>query len=145
MNHYGKTAMQHWSEYAPERVAQMEDPTRFFADLGEQVAAQVEELAGQIDRQQAPSTDYLVRVGQQTAARRTAEEIVMRDLVWITDLTDEDDEIPDLEVVRARLADLEDSKDQMPTVEYEEQKQTLTALLNRYSAPRYDRRSESPG
>jgi len=86
MNHYAAMAMQHWQTYAPSLVAGLPDPTGFFSDLGAEVEAQVNDLAARIAsmRPEPCSTEsYLETVARLQTARRTAEEVVMAELVWI--------------------------------------------------------------
>ena len=44
MNHYGEQALRHWSLYLPASYSKLEDPARFFTDLGEQAEAEIEDL-----------------------------------------------------------------------------------------------------
>ena len=43
MNHYGEQALRHWSLYLPASYSKLEDPARFFTDLGEQAEAEIED------------------------------------------------------------------------------------------------------
>ena len=36
MNKYGAQAMAHWKTHAPQRFQNLDDPTRFFTDLGQE-------------------------------------------------------------------------------------------------------------
>ena len=87
MNRYATMAMQHWERHAPSLVAGLPDPTRFFSDLGAEVEAQVNDLAVRIAslRQPCSTEPYLEKVSRFQTARRTAEEVVMAELVWIKD------------------------------------------------------------
>lgn len=87
MNHYGVIARTHWETYAPSRVAALPDPTEFFTDLGAQVEAQVTELAARLASMTSDSSEetYLEKVARLQTARRTAEEVVMAELVWTRD------------------------------------------------------------
>ena len=48
MNQYAAMAWEHWERYAPSRVAALPDPTRFFAELGAEVEAQVNDLTARL-------------------------------------------------------------------------------------------------
>lgn len=95
MNHYGSRAHQHWARQAPQRVARMEDPERFFTELGRQVQDQISDLTRQMETALAPTVartgslgengDYLEGVARRMTAARIAEEVVMDQLVWIHD------------------------------------------------------------
>ena len=43
MNHYGTKALLHWRAYLPTSYGRLEDPMRFFTDLGEQADAETED------------------------------------------------------------------------------------------------------
>lgn len=43
MNHYGKQALRQWRPYLPGSYGRLEDPVRFFAGLGEQADAEIED------------------------------------------------------------------------------------------------------
>lgn len=83
MNRYGQIAMKHWQRWLPTRYSQIENPQRFFQDLGRQIEDQVLDLTPQIERRQQPSPDYLTRVGQLNMAQKVAEERVLADLAYL--------------------------------------------------------------
>lgn len=88
MNRYATIARKHWDTHAPSRVAALPDPTGFFSDLGDQIEAQVNDLAERLATMTAgdgPAESYLERVARLQTARRTAEEVVMAELVWTRD------------------------------------------------------------
>ncbi len=43
MNHHGEQAQRHWSRYLPASYSRLEDPARFFTDLGTQAEAEIED------------------------------------------------------------------------------------------------------
>jgi hypothetical protein len=94
MNRYGVIAQRHWESYAPSRTAALGDPTWFFTDLGLQVQAQVDTLTTTLAGVDSSQETFLEKVARLQSARRTAEEIVMAELVWIKD--------PELPVDQAR-------------------------------------------
>jgi hypothetical protein len=81
MNQYGSRARRYWAAHLPERYAQIEDPTVFFTDLGEQMAQQVDELSLAIAGADRPGEGYLEKVGRLSQARLAAEEEVMREML----------------------------------------------------------------
>ncbi|GAA1532679.1 hypothetical protein [Brevibacterium picturae] len=95
MNHYGRRALEHWRHHAPDRLAAIEDPERFFTDLGEQITAQIVELTTQMEAgdfsplamadSSRENGTYLQKVARRMTARRIAEEVVMDQLVWTHD------------------------------------------------------------
>ena len=50
MNKYGRMAIRHWQTFLPDRLRAIpeSDQTRFFTELGEQAAAEIEELQMQL-------------------------------------------------------------------------------------------------
>ena len=93
MNKYGAQAMAHWKTHAPQRFQNLDDPTRFFTDLGQEAQGQISELARQIETtpasvlaQTASSEQtYLQDVARRMTALRIAEEVVMQQLAWVSD------------------------------------------------------------
>lgn len=88
MNRYAMIAKEHWERYAPSLVAALPDRTRFFTDLGAEVEAQVSDLTDRLARMTAGDSSaesYLEKVARLQTARRTAEEVVMAELVWTRD------------------------------------------------------------
>lgn len=85
MNQYGTIAQRHWRTYAPTRVAALPDPTAFFTELGLQVQAQVSDLAARMAGTDSSAETYWEKVARLQTARRTAEEVVMAQLMWIND------------------------------------------------------------
>ena len=83
MNHYGATAQRHWERWLPERYAAIQDPGSFFSNLGEEVARQIADLALDLAGDDPPGEDYLVKVGRLNMARLQAEEIVLREQVFL--------------------------------------------------------------
>jgi hypothetical protein len=43
VNRYGAEALRHWRAYLPVSYGRLEDPVRFFTDLGEQADAEIED------------------------------------------------------------------------------------------------------
>ena len=82
MNKYARLAMSHWQRCSPRRVRALEDPTAFFTDLGEEVQAQVSDLARLLAGPDLERETYREKIARLQAATRTAEEVVMAQLVW---------------------------------------------------------------
>jgi hypothetical protein len=81
MNQYGAQARRHWQTHLPNRYRQIEDPETFFADLGEQIAQQVQDRAAAIAGSDPEQETYLEKVGRLNMARQTAESGVMREVL----------------------------------------------------------------
>jgi hypothetical protein len=77
VNRYGAMAWRHWERWLPEQYAAIQDPGGFFTALGEEAAAQVGDLAGQLAGGDQPGEGYLERAGRLASARARAEEIVL--------------------------------------------------------------------
>lgn len=78
---YARIAEGYWTTYLPSRVAKLPDPARFFARLGADVAEQVRSLEEDLT---PPSTDsFLANLGALEAARRSAEEIALAEMVYL--------------------------------------------------------------
>jgi hypothetical protein len=91
VNWYGATAMRHWARWRPWAYAGISDPVAFFTELGEEMAAQVEELADDLAGEDRPGEGYLDRVARLFTARMAAEEIILPQRVWPRP---EDGEVP---------------------------------------------------
>ncbi len=85
MNKYGRMALSHWQATAPNRVAELSDPTAFFEALGLEMQEQVTNLASMLAGSDVRGETFLQKVARLTAARKQAEEVVMSQLAWITD------------------------------------------------------------
>lgn len=96
VNHYGQMAWDHWRQHRPEDLATIEDPTRFFSELGEQVAETVLERTEQLLASQEKATGFVARYAQEQTARQTAEDETLRTMAF-TDPTSSatDDTISD--------------------------------------------------
>ena len=103
MNKYAHMAIRHWQTFLPDRVQAIpeSDRTRFFTELGEQAAIEIEELQMQLAGPDPVGEEYLEKVGRLNAARMQAEEIVLRELILPApshDPEEEDDSLPEADL-----------------------------------------------
>jgi hypothetical protein len=82
MNHYGQMALEHWQRHRPEELAAIEDPQRFFSELGEQVAETVRTRTDQLLASQPQASGFVARMQQEQTARMTAEDETLREMVY---------------------------------------------------------------
>lgn len=86
MNHYGVLALRHWQNTKPQELAKIENPQQYFADLGEQVAAEARRRAEALES--AMGSDFVANLRMLNEARATAESEVLRELVYTEPETD---------------------------------------------------------
>ena len=84
MNTYGHRAMLYWSRHRPRALAGMTEPETFFEDLGERIAAEVEDLEQRLGGETPPGESFQERAGRLNMARTMAEERVLAELVYST-------------------------------------------------------------
>ena len=85
MNKYGHLAKNHWQMHLPTRYAALEEPSGFFEILGRQVEAEVSDLQAILAGTDPERETFLEKVARLATARRTAEEVVMSQMVWSHD------------------------------------------------------------
>lgn len=90
MNRYGQIAQRQLAQSLPEVYAEIRDPDGFFAVLGDLIAAQVDELAGEIAGDDPPGEGYLAKVRRLAAARGQAEESILRNRFQLAPGDDDD-------------------------------------------------------
>jgi hypothetical protein len=85
MNEYGTMAQRHWRRWLPERYATIENPDEYFANLGEEVAADIEQRWAELQAQAGnpPGEDFTDRVGRLNALKKQAEETVLAERVLL--------------------------------------------------------------
>ncbi len=97
MNKYGRLGLEMWQRLAPTALAEIEDPSQHFSELGEEALEQVTSLTIELQGPDVPNETYFEKVGRIENAKLRAEEIVRADLLTpppeVQDLTD--DEIED--------------------------------------------------
>lgn len=82
MNQYGSLAQRMWTQHAPSAVEQLENPTEFFAELGDQIAARIEVMVEAQESSIPMESDYAARVEELMAIRHQAEEIALTEMVY---------------------------------------------------------------
>lgn len=84
MNHLGAQAWEHWKQYRAAELATIEDPQRYFTQLGNELEQEIDrqtthrqykEKAGEIP-------DDLARMGRLSAIHRETTEAVMQERVF---------------------------------------------------------------
>lgn len=83
MNPYGQLAWDHWKKWRPTELSQIPDPVQYFARLGLEVEAQIEQVASDLAGDDPTEESYLAKVGRLRMAQVTAESQVLRELVLI--------------------------------------------------------------
>jgi hypothetical protein len=124
VNQYGRRAQQHWQEFRPERIAELDDPEAFFTELGADVQDEVRArwTAERVSTPGVVGESYLERAGRLQQMRHEAEGEVLRELVRLP--ADDD---PDL-AEDPHLTDAEVAEEQW-------REQHLHALLAGSSRP----------
>lgn len=85
MNRYGARAMEMWQRSAPWAYQDLVDAgetERFFEDLGEEIAARIDQLSQTLAAKLPPGLDEKTRFSEVLSVNRQAEEIVMTELVY---------------------------------------------------------------
>ena len=77
MNQYGRRAHDHWQKHLPSQFAEIADPATFFAEMGENIATQVRELAEEIAGPDQRNEGFMGKLGRLNRARQEAEHTVM--------------------------------------------------------------------
>ena len=85
MNRFGRMAMEHWRRHRPLAFSQIAAPQEFFTSLGEQVADQIDEISERLLADSQPMTDFMSEVARREQAQRTAEEMVLSELILLRD------------------------------------------------------------
>ena len=81
MNHYGTKALLHWRAYLPASYGRLEDPVRFFTDLGEQADAEIEDRYLDYSGPDVPGESAEDKQARLTQAMNRAREEVHAELV----------------------------------------------------------------
>lgn len=83
MNAYGTMAQKHWRTWLPKRYSQIPDPETFFADLGEEIQARVEDLTTALAGKDEPGETYMEKLGRLNMAKFNAEGQALRELALL--------------------------------------------------------------
>ena len=81
MNHYGEQALRHWSRHLPASYSKLEDPARFFTDLGDQAEAEIEDRYLRYAESEIPGESAEEKQARLAQAMSRATEEVYAELV----------------------------------------------------------------
>jgi len=93
MNRYGQMVYEHHSTFRPTEFAQIENPTMFFTEAGEEIQAAVTELRDQILAGQRPWEDLDDYQRRSSQALNEAEEVILADHHLLQPMPDEDEDL----------------------------------------------------
>ncbi len=119
--------MKYWQDAAPTRYADLENPSEFFTDLGEQIATYVEQLASAMEAKATFSQDTMTRFGELNAIKASAEEVAMHELAYVE--PEDEDEEPAWDSLSLMLQQLKDDAEIFPEDAQTEQIESLERLL----------------
>ncbi|MGH3280136.1 MAG: hypothetical protein ACRDNW_13500 [Trebonia sp.] len=100
VNYHGEQALLHWSRHLPVSYSRVEDPEKFFTNLGEQADAEIEDLYLEYAGPDVPGETAEDKQARLTQAMNRATEEVYAELVTPSPASqgepepDEDPEIP---------------------------------------------------
>lgn len=81
MNHHGEQALRHWRRYLPASYSRLEDPDRFFTNLGDQADAEIEDRYLEYAGPEIPGESAEDKQERLTQAMNRATEEVYAELV----------------------------------------------------------------
>jgi hypothetical protein len=81
MNYHGEQALRHWRLYLPASYSRLEDPDRFFTNLGEQADAEIEDRYLEYAGPEIPGESAEEKQERLTQAMNRATEEVYAELV----------------------------------------------------------------
>lgn len=96
MSKYEQIARAWWATERPIELSEMTNPDQFFADLAEQVQAQVTEISEHLEQNDTPPADYLARMGWLNAIKSQAEEVALNQLIYELPPEEAPDETPSM-------------------------------------------------
>lgn len=151
MNRYGLLAQQHWMTHAPTAFRDLENPEKFFTQMGDSAAFQIDQLASELESRIPTGLEYLEQAQQISMCRRQAEEQVLAELVysreaepstdWQERLEEALGSLPAESELEAQLAMIQDQMDHEaelegwgPGVVPDDQTQERIDLLNKLLA-----------
>lgn len=81
MNQYGQMARDHWAKYRPTEYRAMTDQETFFSALGGEIETRIDARADDLEQLVPVDQPYQERLAQMTAARPTAEQEVLAEML----------------------------------------------------------------
>jgi hypothetical protein len=77
-------ALRHWKQYRKQELAQVENQERFFTQLGEQIAAEIDRRRHAAEQQSGAgqSTDFLANLQSLNSASIPVVDEVMREMAF---------------------------------------------------------------
>ena len=84
MNRYGAMAKSHWQEWMPGRYRRLEDPDRYFEQLGEWAQIEIEALVTAMLATEPADLTEQQKPGWRAMARLNAEDQIIRELILIS-------------------------------------------------------------
>lgn len=102
----------YFRNYLPSRVATLEDPESYFAELAEAIAEQVATVSTQLEvTSRLPEESYLQRVGRLNAVRAQAQELALTEILYsIPTETSESDDVSNARDVELATATAESNE-----------------------------------
>lgn len=98
MNQHGATAQLHWRTYLPARYSELEDPDRFFTDLGTQAETEIEDRYLQYSEPEIPGESAEDKQARLTEAMSRAIEEVYAELITPSPASQGEPEPQDAEI-----------------------------------------------
>lgn len=96
MNHYGHLAERYWTDWLPSRVEDMDDPNRFFTEMGEQIKTEVDSIYMAMTKVVPADLPADQVEGWRNMARKMAEEKVLAETVYLEpDPSEDEDWLPE--------------------------------------------------
>jgi hypothetical protein len=96
MNHYGHLAERYWIDYLPSRVDALDDPDRFFTEMGLQVQTEVDTIYTAMTKVVPADVAPEKVEGWKNMARKMAEEKVLAEIVYLEpDPSEDEDWLPE--------------------------------------------------
>jgi hypothetical protein len=84
MNRYGAMAKSHWQEWLPSRYRRLENPDKYFEQLGTEAHEQLEALVEAMLATEPPDLPARDREGWRAMARLNAEDQIIREMILIS-------------------------------------------------------------
>jgi len=98
VNYYGELALLHWRRHLPASYSRVEDPVKFFTDLGEQADAEIEDRYLEYAGPDVPGETAEDKQARLTQAMNRATEEVHAELLTSSPASQGEPD-PDVEVL----------------------------------------------